>query len=66
MIDCIARLPEGLKDAVIEYYLQENNSRETAEKLEISPALVRKRLQRARTNLHACLTEKAEEQSSSH
>ena len=65
MIDCIARLPEGLKDAVIEYYLQENNSSETAAKLEISTSLVRKRLQRARANLHACLTEKIEEESAS-
>ena len=60
MIDCIARLPEGLKDVVIEFYLQDNTGPETAEKLEISPATVRKRLERARTHLHTCLTGKTE------
>ena len=60
LIDCIAQLPEGFKDAVIEFYLQENSGEETAQKLDISAAAVRKRLERARTQLHACLTGKTE------
>ncbi len=59
LVDCIAQLPEGLKDVVIEFYLQEQSGAETAERLEISAASVRKRLERARSQLYTCLTSKS-------
>ena len=55
---CLSRLPEKLKDAVTAFYLQEQSGAETAETLEISPSTVRKRLERARDQLHLCLTGK--------
>ncbi len=58
--DCISRLPEKLRLAIATFYLQENSCTETAEKLEVSGATVRKRLERAREQLHNCLSGKTE------
>jgi RNA polymerase sigma-70 factor (ECF subfamily) len=57
---CIGQLPEKLKSAVTTFYLQENSGAETADKLEVSAATVRKRLERARDQLHNCLAGKSE------
>ena len=60
--ECLSKLPEKLREAVDSFYLKENNGAETAEKLEISPATVRKRLERARDQLHTCLSGRIESQ----
>ena len=58
--DCISGLPEKLKDAVTTFYLNGNSGAETAEKLNASAATIRKRLERARDQLHVCLSGKTE------
>ncbi|MDF1753443.1 MAG: sigma-70 family RNA polymerase sigma factor [Verrucomicrobiales bacterium] len=58
--DCITQLPDKLKATVTTFYLQENNGSDTAKKLDISAANVRKRLERARDQLHLCLAGKTE------
>lgn len=58
--ECISHLPEKLREAVANFYLDEKSGAETAEQLGVSAASVRKRLERARDQLHSCLTTKAE------
>ena len=57
--DCVAKLPEKLRLAVDSFYLREKSGEETAEALQISPSTARKRLERARSHLYQCLTEKS-------
>ena len=58
--DCISKLPEKLRETVDSFYLSENSGAETAEKLHISAATVRKRLERARDQLYSCLSDSVE------
>lgn len=58
--DCISKLPEKLKDAVSVFYMEEMSGAETADQLKVSSATVRKRLERARDQLHTCLNGKVE------
>ena len=56
--DCLDKLPETLLSPVLSYYYQSLSTAETAEQLNTSEAATRKRLQRARTALKTCLTQK--------
>jgi RNA polymerase sigma factor (sigma-70 family) len=56
--DCLAKLPEQLREAVAAYYYEGRSGDETAQHLGIAPAAVRKRLQRARILLKQCLEQK--------
>jgi len=58
--DCLSLLPEKLRETVEAFYLHENSGEETAAKLNIPAATVRKRLERAREKLYECLTAKAQ------
>ena len=52
---CLARLPDSLRSVVEAYYYEGWSGDETATRLHLAPAAVRKRLQRARTLLKQCL-----------
>ncbi|NLT71420.1 MAG: RNA polymerase sigma factor [Verrucomicrobiaceae bacterium] len=52
---CLARLPDSLRSVVEAYYYEGWSGDETATRLDLAPAAVRKRLQRARTLLKQCL-----------
>ncbi len=56
--DCLHRLPEGLRDVIEVTYFEGCTSDEASGRLTISPAAVRKRLQRARDLLKQCLEQK--------
>ena len=56
--DCVSRLPEPLREAVVAYYYEGRSGDEAALHLGIAPAAVRKRLQRARTLLKQCLEQR--------
>ena len=53
---CIGKLPANFKAAVSTFYLEEHSGEEAAEILSISPANLRKRLERARSLLHECIS----------
>lgn len=55
---CLARLPETLRSTVEAYYYEGRTGDETAARLDVAPAAVRKRLQRARILLKQCLEAK--------
>lgn len=55
---CLDRLPDNLKETIHAFYFEGRSGEETAELLQIAPAAVRKRLQRARTLLKSCLDTK--------
>lgn len=55
---CIGKLPEALLGAVQSFYYEGCSADETAEKLEVGGAAVRKRLERAREALRQCLETK--------
>jgi len=55
---CLDRLPDGLRATVQAYYYEGRNGDEVAAHLQLAPAAVRKRLQRARTLLKQCLDQK--------
>ncbi len=61
--DCLARLPETLRQTVEAYYYEGRTGDEVAVRLQVAPAAVRKRLQRARILLKHCLDRKASEPS---
>ncbi len=61
----LKRLPDTLRDAVIAFYYEGRNGDEIAERLEIEPAAVRKRLQRARTILKQFLDQRIDSTTSS-
>lgn len=52
---CLTRLPENLRSVVEAYYYEGWSGDEVATRLHLSPAAVRKRLQRARIILKQCL-----------
>ncbi|MEO0415361.1 MAG: sigma-70 family RNA polymerase sigma factor, partial [Verrucomicrobiota bacterium] len=56
--DCIQLLPDNLRAVVTHFYIDDCDGQETAERAGISHANVRKRLERARAQLHTCLTGK--------
>lgn len=53
--ECLLRLPESLSEAVTACYFEGRTGEEAADRLGITPAAVRKRLQRARVLLKECL-----------
>ncbi len=53
--ECLKKLPETLSDAVKSFYYDDNSSAEAAEALHVQSATLRKRLERARSNLRTCL-----------
>jgi len=55
---CIARLPANFRDAVRQFYFEKESGDEAASALAISPANLRKRLERARALLHECIAGK--------
>lgn len=57
---CLDRLPENLKTAVDAVYYAHDSGEEAADRLDISPAALRKRLQRARDLLRGCIEGKLE------
>jgi len=58
--ECLTRLPEDFRSAVERFYYQGDTGDEAANFLKTSPASLRKRLQRARTQLRDCLELKTE------
>jgi RNA polymerase sigma factor CnrH len=52
---CLNRLPVNLREVVNAYYYEGRSGDEVAELLQVAPAAVRKRLQRARALLKQCL-----------
>ncbi|MEM7699862.1 MAG: RNA polymerase sigma factor [Verrucomicrobiota bacterium] len=52
---CLDRLPQRFREAIDHFYFDDRSGEETAAALEISPANLRKRLQRARALLHDCI-----------
>jgi RNA polymerase sigma factor CnrH len=59
---CLASLPTRLGDAVRAFYLHDQAGQPAAETLGISPASLRKRLERARRQLHDCISRKLQPQ----
>lgn len=55
---CLARLPSSLRETIQSYYYEGRTGDEVAARLDVAPAAVRKRLQRARTLLKQCLDHK--------
>jgi RNA polymerase sigma factor (sigma-70 family) len=53
---CLSKLPEKLRDAVQQFYFEDRCGDDAAQLLEISPANLRKRLERARGLLHDCIS----------
>ena len=53
--NCLARLPDSLRETINAYYYEGRTGDEVATRLDVAPAAVRKRLQRARTLLTQCL-----------
>ncbi|MEI6176932.1 MAG: RNA polymerase sigma factor [Verrucomicrobiota bacterium] len=56
--DCIQHLPTTMNDAVQRFYYQEEPAENIAQTLGVDAATLRKRLQRAREALRACLDRK--------
>lgn len=54
--DCLDKLPETLLGPVVTHYYQDLSTAEAAKQHQTSEAAIRKRLQRAREALKACLT----------
>ena len=52
---CIGKLPGNYKQAVRTFYFEDHEGEAAAESRGISPATLRKRLQRARALLHDCI-----------
>ena len=57
---CLGHLPDNLRGAVDAFYFEDQDGKDAAETLKISPANLRKRLERARGLLHDCLIKKTE------
>ncbi len=56
---CLGYLPDNLRNAVNAFYFEDRDGTDAAESIKISPANLRKRLERARGLLHDCLAEKS-------
>lgn len=52
---CVGKLPSSYQTAVEAFYFEGREGNEASESLQISPANLRKRLQRARALLHDCI-----------
>lgn len=55
--DCVRALPDTLASAVQAFYYDELDTQSAADELQIAGATLRKRLERARTNLRECLNQ---------
>ena len=55
LANCREKLPESLADSIAAYYDEEVKTDEAASRLNINPATLRKRLERAREALRDCL-----------
>jgi RNA polymerase sigma-70 factor (ECF subfamily) len=55
---CLARLPGPLRETINAYYYEGRTGDEVASRLDVAPAAIRKRLQRARILLKQCLETK--------
>ena len=62
---CLHRLPGNLRETIQSCYFEGRSGDEASDQLNISPAAVRKRLQRARTLLKQCLDHKLDRTSDS-
>lgn len=60
--NCLSRLPDNLQDSVQAFYFENKDGAEAASSLNISPANLRKRLERARSLLHDCISKKTQPQ----
>lgn len=58
--DCLRRLPDAMQDAVRRFYYQDESGESIASSLGLGTAALRKRLQRARESLRACLERKSQ------
>ncbi|MEM7147066.1 MAG: sigma-70 family RNA polymerase sigma factor [Verrucomicrobiota bacterium] len=56
--NCLTRLPDPLKQAVDQFYFQNESGSDSAHDLGISEPNLRKRLQRARSHLRNCIAKK--------
>ena len=52
---CLSKLPEKMGEAVKSFYYDGNSSDDAAKILDVGPATLRKRLERARMNLKECV-----------
>ena len=57
---CLGHLPDNLRAAVNAFYFEYRDGADAAESIDISPANLRKRLERARSLLHDCIAEKSQ------
>lgn len=57
--NCLSKLPENMRDAVQRFYFEDRSGEDAAGVLKISPANLRKRLERARGILHECIAGEA-------
>ncbi len=57
--NCLGKLPEKMREAVQRFYLEDRSGDDAAGVLDISPANLRKRLERARGLLHECIAGEA-------
>ena len=58
--ECIGKLPDAIRQTVDAFYMEQLSGRETATRLSIEEAVVRKRLQRARKSLGLCIRQRME------
>ncbi len=56
---CLSKLPDNLRAAVKQFYFEDRSGDDAANDLDISPANLRKRLERARGLLHECIAGEA-------
>lgn len=54
--ECREKLPAALAEAVQAFYYEGLSGEEAAQRLEVNPGTLRKRLERARAALHDCLS----------
>ena len=58
--DCLEKLPKALSDAVSSYYKDGLKTNAAADKLGVNGSTLRKRLERARTNLKECMQQSSQ------
>lgn len=61
---CLGHLPDNLRAAVNAFYFESLDGAEAAGSIDISPANLRKRLERARALLHDCLAQEPQPETS--
>ncbi len=60
--NCLGRLPDNLRNSVQAFYFENQDGADAARSLDISSANLRKRLERARSLLHDCISKKTQPQ----